>query len=183
MGGRSLTRAATRDLPSVGRYGAVRGQRCPGHERRRAHRIAGPRSSRFPCTAEIRRCSPTPSAGRWIDTVALHRPRKRVHLDRRSRAPDGAPIKPAVALRAWSPHRGPLARLSIRNCSVARSVARPMMPPSASTSRTTVPLATPPIAGLHDIWPIVSSALVTSAVRAPRARRRPRPPFPRARRR
>ena len=43
-----------------------------------------------------------------------------------------------------------------------------MMPPSASTSRTTVPLATPPMAGLHDIWPIVSSALVTSPVRAPR---------------
>jgi hypothetical protein len=28
-------------------------------------------------------------------------------------------------------------------------------------------LATPPIAGLHDIWPMVSSALVTSATRAP----------------
>ena len=42
-----------------------------------------------------------------------------------------------------------------------------MMPPSASTSRTTVPLATPPMAGLHDIWPIVSSALVTIATRAP----------------
>src|SRR6185503_5633374 len=42
-----------------------------------------------------------------------------------------------------------------------------MMPPSASTSRTTVPFATPPIAGLHDIWPIVSSALVTMATRAP----------------
>ena len=37
---------------------------------------------------------------------------------------------------------------------MARSVARPMMPPSASTSRTTVPLATPPIAGLQDIWPM-----------------------------
>src|SRR3954462_5308636 len=42
-----------------------------------------------------------------------------------------------------------------------------MIPPSASTSRTTVPFATPPIAGLHDICPMVSSALVTIATRAP----------------
>jgi hypothetical protein len=42
-----------------------------------------------------------------------------------------------------------------------------MMPPNASTSRTTVPLATPPIAGLHDIWPIVSRALVTRPTDAP----------------
>ena len=41
------------------------------------------------------------------------------------------------------------------------------MPPSASTSRTTVPLAMPPMAGLHDIWPIVSRALVTIATLAP----------------
>ena len=51
---------------------------------------------------------------------------------------------------------------------MARSVARPMIPPSASTSRTTVPLATPPIAGLHDICPIVSSALVINPTRAPK---------------
>ena len=49
----------------------------------------------------------------------------------------------------------------------ARSVARPMIPPSASTSRTTVPLAIPPIAGLQDIWPIVSRFWVSSSVRAP----------------
>ena len=42
-----------------------------------------------------------------------------------------------------------------------------MMPPNASTSRTTVPLATPPMAGLHDICPMVSSALVISATEAP----------------
>ena len=65
----------------------------------------------------------------------------------------------------------------------ARSVARAMMPPSASTSRTTVPLATPPMAGLHDIWPMVSSALVTSpSARRVGPRRRP-PPCRRARRR
>src|SRR5882762_6227054 len=51
---------------------------------------------------------------------------------------------------------------------VARSAARPMMPPSASTSRTTVPLAIPPIAGLQDIWPIVSKTEVSSRVLAPR---------------
>ncbi len=50
---------------------------------------------------------------------------------------------------------------------MARSVARAMIPPSASTSRTTVPLATPPIAGLQDIWPMVSSALVTIATLHP----------------
>ena len=54
---------------------------------------------------------------------------------------------------------------------MARSVARAMIPPSASTSRTTVPFATPPMAGLHDIWPIVSSALVISPTRAPETRR------------
>src|SRR5512143_3765728 len=42
-----------------------------------------------------------------------------------------------------------------------------MIPPRASTSRTTVPLAMPPIAGLQDICPMVSSALVIRPTRAP----------------
>ena len=42
-----------------------------------------------------------------------------------------------------------------------------MIPPSASTSRTTVPLAIPPMAGLQDIWPIVSRCWVSRRVRAP----------------
>src|SRR5688572_824572 len=42
-----------------------------------------------------------------------------------------------------------------------------MIPPSASTSRTTVPFATPPIAGLQDICPMVSSELVMIPTRAP----------------
>jgi hypothetical protein len=46
---------------------------------------------------------------------------------------------------------GPLERFSMRNWIVARSAARPMRPPSASTSRTTVPFAIPPMAGLQDI--------------------------------
>ena len=56
----------------------------------------------------------------------------------------------------------------MRNWIVARSVARPMIPPSASTSRTTVPFAIPPMAGLQLICPIVSRFDVTSKVRAPR---------------
>ena len=43
----------------------------------------------------------------------------------------------------------------------------PMIPPIASTSRTTVPFAIPPMAGLHDICPIVSRLDVTRRVRAP----------------
>ena len=49
----------------------------------------------------------------------------------------------------------------------ARSIARPMTPSSASISRTRWPLASPPIAGLHDISPIVARLWVSSAVRAP----------------
>jgi hypothetical protein len=55
----------------------------------------------------------------------------------------------------------------MRNWMRARSVAIPITPPSASTSRTTVPLATPPMAGLQLIWPIPSRFGVTSSVRAP----------------
>ena len=46
-------------------------------------------------------------------------------------------------------------------------MARAMMPPSASTSRTTVPLAMPPMAGLHESCPICSRAPVISATEAP----------------
>ena len=49
-----------------------------------------------------------------------------------------------------------------------RSATRPIRPSKASTSRTKVPLAKPPIAGLHDISPMVSSLCVTSRVSAPR---------------
>eukprot|EP00962_Isochrysis_galbana_P030703 scaffold9972_cov118-Isochrysis_galbana.AAC.10 len=44
---------------------------------------------------------------------------------------------------------------------------RPISPSSASTSRTSWPLPMPPIDGLQDISPIVSSRWVTSTVRAP----------------
>ncbi len=47
------------------------------------------------------------------------------------------------------------------------SMARPIAPPSASTSRTICPLATPPMAGLQLIWPTVSQLVVNKAVRAP----------------
>src|SRR5215207_6288384 len=43
----------------------------------------------------------------------------------------------------------------------------PIKPSSASISRTKWPLPRPPIAGLHDIAPMVANRWVTSAVRAP----------------
>src|SRR5829696_6941364 len=49
----------------------------------------------------------------------------------------------------------------------ARSIARPMTPSNASISRTRWPLPRPPMAGLHDISPIVSTRWVSSRVRAP----------------
>src|SRR5476651_1158715 len=49
----------------------------------------------------------------------------------------------------------------------ARSMTRPITPSSASISRTRWPLPSPPIAGLQDISPIVSSRWVSSSVRAP----------------
>src|SRR4051812_21534497 len=47
------------------------------------------------------------------------------------------------------------------------SVTSPMMPPSASTSRTRCPFAMPPTAGLHDICAIKSTLSVNRAVRRP----------------
>src|SRR4030095_1420539 len=47
------------------------------------------------------------------------------------------------------------------------SVFSAITPPSASTSRTICPLAWPPIAGLHDIWPIESRFCVSMIVRHP----------------
>src|ERR1700733_9662033 len=49
----------------------------------------------------------------------------------------------------------------------AASAARAITPSSASISRTRWPLPRPPIAGLHDISPIVAKRCVTSAVDAP----------------
>ncbi|KNZ78913.1 hypothetical protein J132_08138 [Termitomyces sp. J132] len=48
-----------------------------------------------------------------------------------------------------------------------RPATRPMTPSSASTSRTRVPFPTPPIDGLHESSPIVSSFCVRSRVLAP----------------
>src|SRR6516165_6618840 len=50
----------------------------------------------------------------------------------------------------------------------ARSVMRPMRPPSASISRTMCPFAIPPIAGLQDILAVSASDTVRSAVSSPR---------------
>src|ERR1700738_4221998 len=50
----------------------------------------------------------------------------------------------------------------------AASATRPINPSSASISRTRWPLPSPPIAGLHDIAPMLAKVCVISAVRAPR---------------
>ena len=63
---------------------------------------------------------------------------------------------------------GPLLRLSTRNWIPARSIARPMRPSMASISRTRWPRPRPPIAGLHDITPMLSRLWVSNRVRAPR---------------
>jgi hypothetical protein len=62
---------------------------------------------------------------------------------------------------------GPLLRLSSLKWIPAASATRPISPSSASTSRTRWPLPIPPIEGLHDISPNVSSLWVSSSVRAP----------------
>ena len=49
----------------------------------------------------------------------------------------------------------------------ASSAATAISPSSASISRTRCPLPMPPIAGLQDMAPIVSSRWVNSRVRAP----------------
>ena len=55
---------------------------------------------------------------------------------------------------------GPLDLLSIRNWIIDLSEIIPDIPPKASISLTICPLATPPIAGLHDIWAIVFMFMV-----------------------
>ncbi len=62
---------------------------------------------------------------------------------------------------------GPLERLSILKWMPERSVTRAISPPSASISRTRWPFASPPMAGLQDIWPIVSRFIVQRHVRIP----------------
>ena len=75
----------------------------------------------------------------------------------------------AVRLAARRARRGALARVRASGTGCRwRRRARPIAPPSASTSRTSCPLPSPPIAGLQLISPILSSRSVTSAVRAPR---------------
>ena len=62
---------------------------------------------------------------------------------------------------------GPFFWLSIRNWIPVASALSPIAPPIASISRTICPLASPPIAGLHDICPIVSRFWVNISVRQP----------------
>jgi hypothetical protein len=62
---------------------------------------------------------------------------------------------------------GPREVFSNRNWIPTASATSPIMPPSASTSRTRCPLAMPPMAGLHDICAIRSKLKLNSAVRSP----------------
>ncbi len=71
------------------------------------------------------------------------------------------------ALSAWARGActaGPRERLSTRYWSMLWSMRSPISPPSASTSRTRLPLESPPIAGLQDILPMVSGSWVTRSV-------------------
>ena len=57
---------------------------------------------------------------------------------------------------------GPLLKLSIRYWIADRSETTPLYPPSASISLIICPLATPPMAGLQDICPILFISIVIS---------------------
>ena len=63
---------------------------------------------------------------------------------------------------------GPLERLSILNCIAVLSVTIPVLPPSASISRTICPFAIPPIAGLQLICAILFISIVMSRVFEPK---------------
>ncbi len=62
---------------------------------------------------------------------------------------------------------GPFERLSILNWIIVLSEIIPDIPPSASTSRTICPFATPPIAGLQDICAMVCMFIVISKTLEP----------------
>ena len=57
---------------------------------------------------------------------------------------------------------GPLLKFSIRYCIAERSDTTPLYPPKASISLIICPLATPPMAGLQDICPILFMSIVMS---------------------
>ena len=63
---------------------------------------------------------------------------------------------------------GPLLSFRKRACRLHRSAKRPIAPPSASISRTSWPLALPPIDGLHGSVQIFSGSPVTSSVGTPK---------------
>jgi hypothetical protein len=79
----------------------------------------------------------------------------------------GLAIKFAVGLGAGALDGGSLGAVEEAELDAARSATRPMIPSSASTSRTRWPLPRPPMAGLQDITPTEASLSVRSAVLAP----------------
>ena len=87
----------------------------------------------------------------------------------------------AETLLAFANSRGGIAVLGITRAGAVRglrnpeagiekalSAALPIRPPRASISRTICPLATPPIEGLQDIWPIVPKFPVIRRTLSPR---------------
>ena len=67
----------------------------------------------------------------------------------------------------WPRTAGPLDMLRTRNWMPVESMQRAIWPPRASISRTRWPLASPPMAGLQDIWAIWSMLRVSSRARRP----------------
>ena len=76
-------------------------------------------------------------------------------------------VELAVGLGARAAHGGTFAPVEHAELDAAVSATRPMRPSRASISRTRWPLPRPPMAGLHDIAPMVAIRCVTRAVLAP----------------
>ena len=94
----------------------------------------------------------------------------------RSRSPrasgGGRPSCPPAPAGTKRP--GPSPCSAFGTVSRSRRSRAPSRRPSASTSRTSCPLASPPIAGLHGILAICSRLIVMSRVAAPHPARRER---------
>ena len=130
----------------------------------RPARSASPPASCTPPT----RCAPPPADDDFSTIRSSTEPSWMVRPSTPSTAASAASRYRSRSACARGPcTAGPFRRLSIRKWMPARSISPPISPSSASTSRTRCPLPIPPIDGLHDISPIVSTRCVTRIVRAP----------------
>ena len=143
----SLPCSATRDPGARSDVDAAAQKRAGGdHDRLRAEPPASSVSTPLPDCRSPEDETRAPCPGSCESTGA-------------ARSASGRPVdRVPVALRARRPDRGSLASVEHPELEHREIRRAPHDPAEASTSRTTVPFATPPIAGLHDIWPIVSSA-------------------------